>query len=79
MYTDFFNWLYLVLGGPAGVRLVHKIATIAFMLPLSILILFDRQGLKNWARNIVFWKKHNMKFFPQFGKEFVGMKANIPK
>lgn len=79
MYTEFFNWLYPVFGGPAGARLVHRIAAVAFMLPLPILILFDRQGLKNWAKNIVSWKKHDIKFFPQFGKEFVGMKADVPK
>lgn len=79
MYTDFFNWLYPVFGGPANARLVHRIAAVFFMLPLPILILFDRQGLKNWAKNIFSWKAHDIKFFPQFAKEFFGLKAKTPK
>lgn len=79
MYTQFFNWLYPVFGGPAGARLVHRIAAVFFMLPLPILILFDRQGLKNWAKNIFSWKKHDFKFFLPFAKEFFGLKSNVPK
>lgn len=79
MYTEFFNWLFPIFGGPAGARLVHRIAAVAFMLPLPILIFFDRDGLKNWAKNIFSWKKHDIKFFPQFAKEFFGLKANTPK
>jgi formate dehydrogenase subunit gamma len=79
MYTDFFNWLYPILGGPEGARLIHRIAAVAFMLPLPILLLFDRHGLRTWSKNIFSWKKHDFQFFPQFGKEFFGMKSNTPK
>lgn len=79
LYTDFFDFLYPVFGGPANARLVHRIAAVFFMLPLPILLLFDRAGLMNWAKNIFSWKKHDITFFPQFAKEFFGLKANTPK
>lgn len=79
MYTEFFDWLYPVFGGPAGARLVHRIAAVAFMLPLPIMIIFDWKGFSNWAKNIFSWKKHDLQFFPQFIKEFFGMKAKVPK
>lgn len=79
LYTEFFHFMYDVLGGPATARKIHRIAAVAFMLPLPILILFDRQGLKIWAKNIFSWKKHDFKFFPQFAKEFFGLKADTPK
>ena len=79
LYTEFFDWLYPVFGGPAGARLVHRIAAVFFMLPLPILILFDRQGLRNWTKNMFSWKKHDFQFFTQFAKEFFGLKAKTPK
>ncbi|QED49784.1 formate dehydrogenase subunit gamma [Cytobacillus dafuensis] len=79
MYTEFFDWLYVVFGGPAGARLVHRIAAVAFMLPLFIMIIFDFKGFKNWMKNIFSWKKHDLMFFPQFLREFFGLKAKVPK
>lgn len=79
MYTEFFDWLYPVFGGPAGARLVHRIAAVAFMLPLFIMIIFDIKGFKNWMKNIFSWKKHDLMFFPQFAREFFGLKAKVPK
>ncbi len=79
MYTEFFNWLYPVFGGPAGARLVHRIAAVAFMLPLFIMIIFDFKGFMNWMKNIFSWKKHDFLFFPQFIREFFGLKAKTPK
>lgn len=79
MYTEFFDWLYPVFGGPAGARLVHRIAAVAFMLPLFIMVVFDFKGFKNWMKNIFSWKKHDLMFFPQFLREFFGLKAKVPK
>lgn len=79
MYTEFFDWLYVIFGGPAGARLVHRVAAVFFMLPLPILVLFDRQGLRTWTKNIFSWKMHDIKFFPEFAKEFFGLKAKTPK
>lgn len=79
MYTEFFDWLYPVFGGPAGARLVHRIAAVTFMLPLFIMIIFDFKGFKNWMKNIFSWKKHDLQFFPQFAREFFGLKAKVPK
>lgn len=79
MYTEFFDWLYVVFGGPENARLVHRIAAVAFMLPLPIMILFDLKGFKNWMKNIFSWKKHDFQFFLSFPKEFFGKKTHPPK
>lgn len=79
MYTEFFDWMYPVFGGPAGARLVHRIAAVLFMIPFPILLLFDRHGLKTWAKNLVSWKKHDFQFFGEFLKEFFGLKSKTPK
>lgn len=79
MYTEFFDWVYNIFGGPAGARLVHRIAAVTFMLPLPIMILLDFKGFKNWMKNIFSWKKHDLQFFKEFPKEFFGKKANVPK
>jgi formate dehydrogenase subunit gamma len=79
MYTEFFDWLYVVFGGPENARLIHRIAAVTFMLPLPILILFDRQGLRRWTKNIFSFKKHDRQFLTEFPKEFFGKKVHPPK
>lgn len=79
MYTEFFDWLYVIFGGPENARLVHRIAAVGFMLPLPIMIFFDIKGFKNWAKNIFSWKKHDIEFLKAFPKEFFGGKSKAPK
>lgn len=79
MYTEFFDWMYVLFGGPENARLIHRIAAVAFMLPLPILILFDRQGLRRWGKNMFTWKKNDFAFLKEFPKEFFGKKSHAPK
>lgn len=79
MYTDFFNWLYPVLGGPANARLLHRIFAVMFMTPTLIYLIFDPKGFFHWMKELVTWKKRDLAFFSQFIKEFFGFKAKMPK
>jgi formate dehydrogenase subunit gamma len=72
MYTDFFNWLYPVLGGPANARLLHRIFAVTFVSPTIILLIFDHKGFFNWMKELVTWKKRDLQFFTEFVKELFG-------
>jgi len=79
MYTEFFDWLYPVLGGPANARLLHRIFAVTFVTPTIIYLLFDRKGFFFWMKQLITWKKRDMGFFTEFVKEFFGAKAKPPK
>ncbi|GAX89627.1 formate dehydrogenase subunit gamma [Effusibacillus lacus] len=79
MYTEFFDWLYPVLGGPATARQLHRIFAVVFVVPFLILLVFDRASLKNWLKQILSWKKHDFQFFAAFPKEFFGFHTDMPK
>lgn len=72
MYTEWFDWVWVIFGGPENARLVHRIAAVGFILPVFILIFFDREGLKRWAKNLFTWGKHDFEFLKEFPKEFFG-------
>lgn len=79
LYTEFFDWLYIVFGSPENARLVHRIAAVAFMLPLPVMIITDFAGFKNWMKNIFSWKKHDFQFFKTFIPYFLGRNPKPPK
>ncbi|WP_078594905.1 formate dehydrogenase subunit gamma [Evansella clarkii] len=79
LYTDFFNWLYPVFGGPEMARLLHRIFAVLFIVPLFLLIIFDFAGFKNWAKNILKWEKKDFQFLMAFPKEFFLGKSKVPK
>src|SRR5690554_4192367 len=70
LYTEFFDFLYVLFGSPETARILHRTFAVAFMLPLPILLIFDREGLKNWAKRVLTWKKNDFMFFFAFPKEF---------
>ncbi len=80
MYTEAFDWLYPVLGGPANARLLHRIFAVTFMTPTIIWFIFDRKGLFVWFKELVTWKKRDLQFFQETGKELFGFKfKHIPQ
>src|SRR5690554_5384341 len=79
LYTEFFDFLFVVFGSPETARILHRTFAVAFILPLFILILFDRQGLKNWAKRIFTWRKNDFMFFIHFPKEFFVGSDKVPK
>jgi len=74
MYTEWFDWLYPVLGGPAGARMLHRIFAIAFIMPTFIWLVMDPKGLLRWGKELVTWKKRDLQFFTEFVKELFGFK-----
>jgi formate dehydrogenase subunit gamma len=74
MYTEFFDWLYPVLGGPANARLLHRIFAVIFITPTFIFLIFDRKGFFRWMKELVTWKKRDLQFFTEFVKELFGFK-----
>src|SRR5690554_4161754 len=79
MYTEFFDFLFAVFGGPEMARIIHRTFAVVFILPFFILLFFDREGLKNWAKRIFTWKKNDFAFFLHFPKEFFVGSDKVPK
>ncbi|WP_316572187.1 cytochrome b/b6 domain-containing protein [Neobacillus sp. YIM B06451] len=75
MYTEFFDWLYPILGGPANARLLHRIFAVTFIMPTFIWLIFDPKGFTRWLKELVTWKKRDLQFFTEFVKELFGFKS----
>ncbi|WP_042463730.1 formate dehydrogenase subunit gamma [Neobacillus dielmonensis] len=74
MYTEFFDWLYPVFGGPEGARLLHRIFAVIFITPTLILAIFSPKFLVMWIKELITWKKRDIAFFGNFVKELFGFK-----
>lgn len=79
LYTETFDWLYTLYGGPAGGRLLHRIAGVTFLVPTVLVIALDPKGFLHWMKQIFSWKAHDFAFFPKFVKEFFTGHADVPK
>lgn len=79
MYTEFFDWLYPVLGGPANARFLHRIFAVMFMVPAIFMLIVDPKFLFHWIKSSLTWRKHDIGFFLPFAKEFFGKHSNLPK
>lgn len=79
MYTEFFDWLWPILGGPANARLLHRIFGVTLMVPLFIMLFLDPKALFHWLKSAFTWHKHDFLFFPAFAFEFFGKHKEIPK
>src|SRR3954447_15996370 len=74
MYTEFFDWLYPVFGGPANARLVHRIFAVVFITPTFILLIFSPKFLFLWTKELITWKARDIQFFGNFVKELFGLR-----
>lgn len=79
LYTEYFHWLYLVLGSAENTMILHRVFAVVFITPLVITFIFDRQSLFHWLKQIFTWKKHDFQFFLPFAKEFFGLHSEVPK
>ncbi len=80
MYTEFFDWIYPVFGGPENARLVHRIFAVVFITPSFIWLIFDSKGFFRWFKEIVTWKKRDVEWFKESGKELTGFKfKHVPQ
>lgn len=72
LYTDFFNWMYSIFGGPENLRLLHRIFAVMFVLPPILVLIFDPKSLFHWIKQTLTWTKNDIMFFVKFPKEFFG-------
>lgn len=72
LYTEFFNWMYPIFGGPENLRLLHRIFAVIFILPVIVMLFVDPKSLFHWLKQTVTWKKNDFVFFTKFPKEFFG-------
>jgi formate dehydrogenase subunit gamma len=79
MYTEFFDWLYPVFGGPAGARLAHRIMAALFTAVPFYLLIFDRKSIFHWLKQCFTWHDRDIKMILSFPKELFTGHANVPK
>ncbi len=79
MYTEFFDWLWPILGGPANARLLHRIFGVTLMVPLFIMLFFSPKALFHWLKSAFTWGKHDIQFLLAFPFEFFGKHKKYPK
>lgn len=78
MYTEFFDWLYILFGGPAMGRLIHRIAAVAFVLFPIYMLIFDRKSMVHWLKSAFKWGKHDIKYLMNFPFDMFGFKTKNP-
>ena len=78
MYTEFFDWMYVLFGGPAMARLIHRGAAIAFILCPIYMLIFDRQSMFHWLKNTFKWGMHDIKYLMNFPLDIFGFKVKNP-
>lgn len=79
LYTEFFDWLYPVFGGPAGARLVHRIMALIFISVPFYQLIFDSKSLLHWIKQCFTWHSRDIKMVMAFPKEFFTGQAKVPK
>lgn len=79
MYTEFFDWLYPVFGGPAGARVVHRIMAVVFISVPIYLLIFDSKSLFHWLKQCFTWHSRDIKMILAFPKDFFTGHAEVPK
>ncbi|MCQ6274535.1 cytochrome b/b6 domain-containing protein [Bacillus sp. V3B] len=79
MYTEFFDWMYVMFGGSAMARLIHRISAVLFILSPIYLLIFDRKSFGHWIKQVVTWRKDDILFLLSFPKELFFGKADAPK
>lgn len=72
LYTDFFNWMFGVFGGPENLRLLHRIFAVMFIIPVFFVLVTDPKSFFHWIKTILTWRKNDVQFFAKFPKEFFG-------
>jgi formate dehydrogenase subunit gamma len=79
LYSEWFDWVYVLFGGPENARFVHHYGGLVFILPTVFILLVDAKSFTHWMKQIFSWKAHDFAFFKGFAKEFFGLHADIPK
>jgi formate dehydrogenase subunit gamma len=78
MYTEFFDWLYVLFGGPAMARLIHRTAAVVFILCPIYMLIFDRKSMFYWLKNCFRWGKRDIIYLMNFPLDMFGFKTKNP-
>lgn len=78
MYTEFFDWLYVLFGGPAMARLIHRISAVVFILSPIYMLIFDRKSMFHWLKNVFTWGKRDIVYLINFPLDMFGFKVKNP-
>lgn len=78
MYTEFFDWLYVLFGGPATARIIHRVAAVIFILCPIYMTIFDRKSMVHWLKNVFKWGKRDLIYLKNFPFDMFGFKVKNP-
>lgn len=78
IFAPSFSFLTPVFGGVQGVRLLHRIMAVVFIVAPVISLLANPKGFKMWWRDITAWGKNEIDFFKAFPRELFGYRVEFP-
>lgn len=78
IFAPSFAFLTPLFGGIQGVRLVHRIMAVAFIVVPIISLVANFNGFKIWWKDITTWGKNEIGFFKVFLRELFGYPVEFP-
>ena len=73
LYTEWFNFLYVVFGSQEVLQILHRVFAVMFISVPIIQLIFDPQSMKDWAKQILNTRLRDFKFFLYFPLELIGL------
>lgn len=78
IYINSFGVLAPIFGGMQGVRIVHRVMAVGFII-FPILSLFANfKGFKEWMKDVTTWGKNEVGFLSAFPRELFGLHVEFP-
>lgn len=78
IYIEAFKVLAPVFGGMQGVRLVHRIFAVGFIVFPIISLVSNFKGFKTWMKDVLTWGQNEIGFLKAFPRELFGMHVEFP-
>lgn len=78
IFFNFLDFLIPLFGGMQGVRIVHRVMAILFVIFPVISLIANPKGFAMWMKEVTTWGKDELGFFQGFVKEMLGMHAEVP-
>lgn len=73
LYTDWFDFLYVVFGSQEVVQILHRVFAVMFIAVPFFQLIVDPKGMKHWIAQILNTKLKDFKFFLYFPLEIIGL------
>ncbi|ADG82667.1 formate dehydrogenase subunit gamma [Thermincola ferriacetica] len=78
IYIKSFSFLAVLFGGFQGVRLVHRIMAVAFIICPLISLAANFKGFQEWMKDVTTWGKNEFLFLKMFPRELFGLPVEFP-